>query len=159
MYSARGNAALPALGFPIRASADHGLFSASPRLIAAVHALLRLLVPRHPPCALLILTVIRPFPAPQADPVGPGDTRIAPARERTLMLALLCSFQGPWKGAGRTGRRSLKTQQHARHPPTRGARLRLGQVDMLGPGRSSCRVVRREGDPGAPILETSLERR
>ncbi len=58
MCSARDNAALPALGFPIRESADHRLFSASPRLIAAVHALLRLLVPRHPPCALNILTVI-----------------------------------------------------------------------------------------------------
>ncbi len=59
MYSAGGNAVLPALGFPIRESADQWLFSASPRLFAAVHALLRLLVPRHPPCALLILTVIR----------------------------------------------------------------------------------------------------
>src|SRR5436309_7627470 len=58
MYSAGGSAVLPALGFPIRESAGHGLFSASPRLIAAVHALLRLLVPRHPPCALTILTVI-----------------------------------------------------------------------------------------------------
>ena len=42
MYSGRGNAALPALGFPIRKSADRRLFSASPRLIAAVHALHRL---------------------------------------------------------------------------------------------------------------------
>src|SRR5436853_4491478 len=58
MCSARDNAALPTLGFPIRASAGHWLFSASPRLIAAVHALHRLLVPRHPPCALPILTVI-----------------------------------------------------------------------------------------------------
>src|SRR5947209_7634995 len=58
MCSTRDNAALPALGFPIRASAGHWLFSASPRLIAAVHALHRLLVPRHPPCALTILTVI-----------------------------------------------------------------------------------------------------
>ena len=57
MYSPCGNAVLPALGFPIRESADHRLFSAFPRLIAAVHALLRLLVPRHPPCALHILTV------------------------------------------------------------------------------------------------------
>src|ERR687886_921218 len=56
--SACGNAVLPALGFPIRESAGHRLFSASPRLIAAVHALHRLLVPRHPPCALPILTVI-----------------------------------------------------------------------------------------------------
>src|SRR6185437_8633437 len=58
MCSAWDNAALPTLGFPIRASAGQWLFSASPRLIAAVHALLRLLVPRHPPCALPILTVI-----------------------------------------------------------------------------------------------------
>src|SRR5215212_11201138 len=58
MYSAYGNAALPALGFPIRESTDHRLFSAYPWLIAAVHALHRLLVPRHPPCALHILTVI-----------------------------------------------------------------------------------------------------
>ena len=64
--------ALPVPGFPIRESAGQRLFSASPRLIAAVHALLRLLVPRHPPCALTILTVIVP-PRPKA-PSG-GDTR------------------------------------------------------------------------------------
>src|SRR5579871_186793 len=58
MCSARDNTALPVLGFPIRASAGHWPFSASPGLIAAVHALHRLLVPRHPPCALTILTVI-----------------------------------------------------------------------------------------------------
>src|SRR5687768_787503 len=58
MYSACGDTALPVPGFPIRASAGQSLFSSSPRLIAAVHALLRLLVPRHPPCALTILTVI-----------------------------------------------------------------------------------------------------
>src|SRR5215210_6491746 len=57
MYSAMDDAALPAPGFPIRRSAGQRLFSASPRLIAAVHVLPRLLVPRHPPCALNILTV------------------------------------------------------------------------------------------------------
>src|SRR3954452_22736417 len=78
MYSACGNAALPALGFPIRESTDHRLFSVSPWLFAAVHALLRLLVPRHPPCALLILTVIRRANA-SAQGRGirtPGDTRL-----------------------------------------------------------------------------------
>src|ERR671929_811308 len=60
MYSGRGNAALPALGFPIRESTGQWLFNASPWLIAAVHALHRLLVPRHPPYALTILTVIEP---------------------------------------------------------------------------------------------------
>ena len=58
MYSARDDTALPVPGFPIRESAGQSLFSSSPRLIAAVHALLRLLVPRHPPYALTILTVI-----------------------------------------------------------------------------------------------------
>ncbi len=60
MYSPPDDAALPAPGFPIRRSAGQRLFSASPRLIAAVHVLHRLLVPRHPPCALLILTVSSP---------------------------------------------------------------------------------------------------
>jgi hypothetical protein len=60
MYSAPDDAALPASGLPIRRSADQRLFSASSRLIAAVHVLLRLLVPRHPPCALSILTVSHP---------------------------------------------------------------------------------------------------
>src|SRR5437899_3861317 len=59
MCSAGDSVALPTLGFPIRESTGQRLFSASPWLIAAVHALLRLLVPRHPPCALTILTVIR----------------------------------------------------------------------------------------------------
>jgi hypothetical protein len=62
MYSVHGTAVLPAVGFPIRASADQRIFSSSPRLIAAVHALHRLLVPRHPPCALDILTVIIRLP-------------------------------------------------------------------------------------------------
>src|SRR5947209_1460526 len=72
MCSARDNAALPTLGFPIRASAGHWPFSASPRLIAAVHALHRLLVPRHPPCALTILTVI----LGESTKLSPGDTRV-----------------------------------------------------------------------------------
>src|SRR6202008_4827081 len=50
------SAALRAPGFPVGPSAGPWPFSASPRLIAAVHVLHRLLVPRHPPCALTILT-------------------------------------------------------------------------------------------------------
>ena len=154
MYSACGNAALPALGFPIRESTDHRLFSAYPWLIAAVHALHRLLVPRHPPCALPILTVIRPSPVPQADPVGPGDTRIAPARERTLMmLALLCSFQGPrerrrpdWPPVSQNSTACRRTASGAPSPSS---------VDMLGAGAASrsaeCRPGRTgRSNPGAP---------
>src|SRR5271167_4934903 len=39
-------------GFPIRKSSDHSLVADSPRLIAGSNVLHRLLVPRHPPCAL-----------------------------------------------------------------------------------------------------------
>ena len=42
-------------GFPIRKSADIMLICSSPQLIAACHVLLRLLMPRHSPCALFRL--------------------------------------------------------------------------------------------------------
>src|SRR5450759_4508861 len=100
MCSARDNAALPALGFPIRASAGHWLFSASPRLIAAVHALHRLLVPRHPPCALTILTVIWVMNLAGSYPVIP------------VTLATV-QFSRSAKRCPPTAGRSLKTQQHA----------------------------------------------
>src|SRR5215213_3300181 len=114
MDSACGNAALPALGFPIRESADHRLFSASPRLIAAVHALLRLLVPRHPPCALPILTVIRHSSDPKVLE-APGDTRwLAADRRDQLPVGMVVQFSRSAKGASPgLGDRSLKTQQHA----------------------------------------------
>ena len=129
MCSARDNAALPALGFPIRASAGHWPFSASPRLIAAVHALLRLLVPRHPPCALNILTVIgetlTSFPSEKSS--------ISPKQNATRRLALIPvslatvqfsrsgkRYNSPTKSAADeaprrapAASRSLKTQQHA----------------------------------------------
>ena len=39
-------------GFPIRKSSDHRVLARSPRLIAGSYVLHRLLLPRHPPCAL-----------------------------------------------------------------------------------------------------------
>ncbi len=70
IYSAEDDQTLLWPGCPIRKSAGRRLFSASPRLIAAVHVLHRLLVPRHPPCALSILT------------------------EKHITLLSLCRFQG-----------------------------------------------------------------
>src|ERR1051326_5600862 len=55
MDSARSTRALPRVGFPIRKSRDQRLVSTSPGLIAAAHVLHRLLAPRHPPCALVLL--------------------------------------------------------------------------------------------------------
>jgi hypothetical protein len=102
MCSAGDNAALPALGFPIRESTDQRLFSASPWLIAAVHALRRLLVPRHPPCALTILTVIRPIVTASPQEAGcdrrerPGDTRFQPP----LIDGGWCGFCAVFKDRG-----------------------------------------------------------
>ena len=48
---------LPGSGCPIRKSPDQSLLSGSPKLIAASHALHRLLAPRHSPCALSSLTI------------------------------------------------------------------------------------------------------
>jgi hypothetical protein len=44
------------LGFPIRTPSDHSSVDNSPRTIAVSHVLHRLLMPRHPPCALNYLT-------------------------------------------------------------------------------------------------------
>src|SRR5688500_13536300 len=171
MYSARANTALPVLGFPIRESAGQRLFSTSPRLIAAVHALLRLLMPRHPPCALTILTVI-----------VDSRCRLAPSTGYNGDLPLfgqLCSFQGPARAQpGGLPGWSLKTQQcrrGGRAPgsglgPLRGDRLRTtppGPVDVSGrpqamrPADGLCAVRQAAGAArcAAATSMSSLERR
>src|SRR5271163_4412304 len=57
MRSGRGDGHLRPPGFPIRKSSDHSLVAGSSRLIAGSNVLHRLLVPRHPPCALINLTL------------------------------------------------------------------------------------------------------
>ncbi len=57
MYSMADDPELPGPGCPIRKSPDQSLLSGSPKLIAASHALHRLLAPRHPPYALSSLTI------------------------------------------------------------------------------------------------------
>ena len=56
MYSVPGDTTSLVPGFPIRTSSDHSSVDSSPRPIAASHVLHRLLMPRHPPCALDNLT-------------------------------------------------------------------------------------------------------
>ena len=55
MYSGGSTRALPRVSFLIRRSRDQRSVSISPGLIAAAHVLHRLLAPRHPPCALVLL--------------------------------------------------------------------------------------------------------
>src|SRR3954469_25876167 len=52
MCSGAGHTTWLVRGSPIRTSSDQRSVDSSPRLIAASYVLHRLLVPRHPPCAL-----------------------------------------------------------------------------------------------------------
>ena len=165
MYSACGNAVLPALGFPIRESADHRLFSAYPRLIAAVHALLRLLVPRHPPCALPILTVIaasvrwrsrmRPDSFASAHESSAAVCSAHGHGGDTRLLAWLCSFQGPRRGARPDWALGLSKLNSMRRPRRRAARpgRRFGSRSSCAGALCAGRLSDRS-NPGA-----SLERR
>jgi hypothetical protein len=90
-------------GSPIRKSSDQRSVDSSPRLIAASYVLHRLLVPRHPPCALNNLTTHNTHARPPQHPRTPGvnprsvsDVR-GPARiSRTILTRCsrpLCSSQ------------------------------------------------------------------
>ena len=125
MDSACGNAALPALGFPIRESTDHRLFSVSPWLIAAVHALHRLLVPRHPPCALPILTVITRSTRRRAR----GDTRFI---GKTVQF----SRTAP-RGRRRDSPSVSQNSTACRAPATKAAAQVQIRSTLLGPAGSS----------------------
>ena len=57
MCSGDGNWTLLQLGFPIRTSPDHSSVVNFPGLIADSYVLHRLLMPRHPPCALSSLSL------------------------------------------------------------------------------------------------------
>src|SRR5712691_9274578 len=137
MYSGRGDAALPAPGFPIRASAGQSLFSGSPRLIAAVHALLRLLMPRHPPCALHILTVIEP-----------SRLGLEWFGDLLLVWPTLCGFQGPERARPR-GTPGVGLSKLSSMRPAIARRPAPDSVDMLGapPGHEARRPTPRKGAP------------
>src|SRR4051794_39527418 len=138
MYSSPDDAALPAPGFPIRKSAGQRLFSASPRLIAAVHVLHRLLVPRHPPCALTILTVsFAPHPRVSSDANYP---MWAP-RERGARIGLCAVFKLRRGGARGYPARGLWKLSSA--PRALGTRRRSGRRF----GTPRCTEVLQDGLP------------
>ena len=56
------------VGFPIRTSRDHCFIASSPALFAGLHVLLRLSSPRHPPDALIHLTLSFEEPSDFANP-------------------------------------------------------------------------------------------
>lgn len=99
-------------GFPIRTPSDHSSVDSSPRTIAASRVLHRLLMPRHPPCALKHLFTTRcshplcntqhtttprpPRPPPPRHPHGrPGVRRSGPGAARKNTANRRVSSQDP----------------------------------------------------------------
>jgi hypothetical protein len=139
MCSGRGDRPLHLPGFPIRTSPDQSLVADSPGLIAGSYVLLRLLVPRHPPCALINLATtdarvhyavlkIRAVPTP--------DRRVprhrAPDPEVNSAVppsGVVRRDVGPDRGGCRSAR-SLRTQQRAR-PACRPAWRSFPQAGVL----------------------------
>src|SRR3978361_406991 len=107
MCSGVGNRTCLLLGFPIRKSSDQSLVDSSPRLFAASYVLHRLLVPRHPPCALTNLATNKRCSRPLCSSQGTGDPSPTPLRGRG---------SGGWTGSDRGTEvaalgHSLRTQQ------------------------------------------------
>ena len=130
-------------GSPIRTSSDQRSVGSSPRLIAASYVLHRLLVPRHPPCALnnLATQLQQPPPTPPADPGphppqgadGPAPNRYGARGNQRKMLASTVQFST-------TNPRSPRRPHRPPPPPGRGD-VRSGepgprQHTPPGPGRS-----------------------
>ena len=132
------------LGFPIRTPSDHGSLANSPRIIAGCYVLLRLLVPRHPPGALLSFNKTRPKnkrcsrplyssrTTTRTTPTHPPDTHEGPVQE--------ARSPGP---KTRHDGRCLRTQQCAKTPTTSVAGTVVGVPPMSGP----LAHVRRHQDP------------
>jgi hypothetical protein len=79
-------------GSPIRKSSDQRSVDSSPRLIAASYVLHRLLVPRHPPCALNNLATQKPHTTTPGRRRSCGPTRTLDRTKSQKMLASTVQF-------------------------------------------------------------------
>ena len=121
MDSVQGTRALPRVGFPIRKSPDQSSLSSSPGLIAAFRVLHRLLVPRHPPCALVLLYIdeittchyavfkVRGGHPPESPPAT-LETRTTTGR-RSACLSKLNSMRPTSSQARRPARRGRRSSR------------------------------------------------
>src|SRR3954447_21773837 len=86
MCSGMGDRTCLLPGFPIRTSPDQSSVDSSPGLFAASHVLLRLLVPRHPPCALTNLATKMLASTVQFSSYGRARYDAARRRFRSVVL-------------------------------------------------------------------------
>ena len=116
MCSDRGDWTCLQPGFPIRKSSDHSLVIDSPRLIADSYVLLRFLVPRHPPCALINLShkdlrCSRPLCSSQH--TG-GPLTVGQRLPMTCIGGSSAVGSWPVNGLRSSNARALRTQQRVR---------------------------------------------
>src|SRR5947209_6144235 len=125
MCSGMGDRTCLLPGFPIRTSPDQSSVDSSPGLFAASHVLLRLLVPRHPPCALTNLATKMLASTVQFSSYGRAQPRTA--RRVRAKRRVVRREAGPSRGepanpseeglsglvASEESNRSLRTQQRA----------------------------------------------
>src|SRR3990172_13099587 len=114
MCSSGSTRALPRVGFPIRRSRDQRLVSTSPGLIAAAHVLHRLLAPRHPPCALILLIEKNTHVVAMEFSRG---TR-AGARTRDDHPGAVSQNSAAWLRRGRRNSRRARTPDDLERPST-----------------------------------------
>ncbi len=121
-------------GFPIRTPSDLSSVDSSPRLIAASYVLHRLLMPRHPPCALNNLTTKmlastvqfsnnhprQPLTRDTSQTLVSRPTEISrPTRACGMTSKRSGTETTPWPPNKMGGRVcSLRTQQCVEHPLT-----------------------------------------
>src|SRR5580698_3522996 len=121
MCSGGGDGQLRPPGFPIRKPPDHSLAAGSPGLIAGSSVLHRLLVPRHPPCALKNLAQQKtlqdaeepPTPPKRQSPKGKRELQVLDARVHCAVLKKRTAPQPPPRKERRP-RPVLKTRAEAR---------------------------------------------
>ncbi len=123
MCSGKGDRPLRLPGFPIRKSPDRCLVTDSPGLIAGSYVLLRLLMPRHPPCALINLATT-------------DDARVhcAVLKIRAVPALQPQCLRG-WERRSDRGNqpcgRSLRTQQRARPGRTSDSTFHAAEATVL----------------------------
>ncbi len=166
MCSGRGDEPLRPSGFPIRKSPDQSLVADSPGLIAGSYVLHRLLVPRHPPCALtnlantdvmLASTVqfsrygrSRPCHASnRGATAGPnrGGPAAVPSGPNSVLGQRTPRYRVPSRRGGRTNGREL----------TRGPNNQCSTSELATPGTDARAAALDETPKG--LARCSLERR
>jgi hypothetical protein len=152
-------------GSPIRKSSDQRSVDSSPRLIAASYVLHRLLVPRHPPCALNNLATQK-----HRTPTPGRKRACGPTRTLLIRVFKMLASTVQFSTYDQTPpTRPRRTQQHSRRSTPQGswwyeeqggpARQRPPGTFVPGPALSGPNSVPTTGHPQPTPFPTTPEGR